>query len=198
MDARNTEEPTSPFAFLNGPSIEVAPRLLGCRLVREVDGQKLVARIVEAEAYDQTDPASHSYRGPSPRSAVMFGPAGYWYVYISYGLHFCCNVATGPTGHGAGVLIRAIEPLEGEEQMVLNRGGIIGRNITNGPGKLCQALKVDKSLSGYNVRDLPFQLVLNEPLSADEIVQTTRIGISQAIDQPWRFYIKGNPYVSRR
>lgn len=188
----------SDWSFLQDSSLVAAPRLLGCRLVRTIDGQRLVARIVEVEAYDQADPASHSYRGKSARNAVMFGPAGHWYVYFSYGLHYCCNVATGPDGHGAGVLLRAVEPVEGSEQMAINRGGIIGRTMTNGPGKLTQALGVDRSLNGHNVRRPPFQLVLADPLPAAAIVQTTRVGISQAAEQPWRFYIKNNPYVSKK
>lgn len=186
------------LSFLSGSSLEAAPRLLGCRLIRHLAGQRLVAKIVEVEAYDQTDPASHSFRGPTKRNAVMFGPAGHWYVYFTYGMHYCCNVATGPDGHGAGVLIRAVEPLEGTEQMVKNRGGMIGRNMTNGPGKVCQALAVDFALSGHDVNRPPFQLEAAEPLPADQIVQTTRVGISRAADQPWRFYIKDNPYVSKR
>src|SRR5882757_7921267 len=96
------------FEFLKLPSYEVAPRLLGCELVRELNGQRLVGRIVETEAYDQTDAASHSYKGETPRTSVMFGPAGQLYVYFTYGMHFCMNVVTGEVGHGAAVLIRAL------------------------------------------------------------------------------------------
>ena len=96
------------------------------------------------------------------------------------------------------MLIRAVEPLEGQEQMVLNRNGMIGHNLTNGPGKVCQALSVDRQLSGHDLREAPFQLVLQPPLPPEEIVQTTRVGISKATSQLWRFYIKDNPYVSKR
>lgn len=107
--------------LLSLPAEIAAPRLLGCELIREIDGQKLVARIVETEAYDQTDEASHSYKGNTPRTSVMFGPAGFLYVYFTYGMHYCMNVVTGPDGYGAAVLIRALEPLRGVEIMVSNR-----------------------------------------------------------------------------
>lgn len=183
--------------FLSGPSAAVAPRLLGCLLVRELDGHKLVGRIVETEAYDQTDAASHSYRGRTPRTDVMFGPAGHVYVYFTYGMHYCMNVVCGPTGEGTAVLIRAIEPVEGEEYMAMNRHGKTGVQVTNGPAKVCQALGIDKEWNGHNLGDAPLQLIEQAPVSADEIVQTTRIGITQAKDVPWRFYLRDNPYVSR-
>lgn len=186
------------WSFLEGSSLAAAPRLLGCQLVRKLGQQRLVAKIVEVEAYDQTDPASHSHRGQTVRNAVMFGPAGRLYVYFTYGMHFCCNISTGAVGHGAGVLIRAVEPLEGQEQMARNRNGMIGHNLTNGPGKVCQALSVDRQLSGHDLREAPFQLALQPLLPLKQIVQTTRVGISKAADQPWRFYIKDNPYVSKR
>lgn len=185
------------FAVLEGPVDEVAPRLLGCYLVRELEGRRLVGRIVETEAYDQTDAASHSYRGETERTRVMFGPAGFLYVYFTYGMHYCCNVVVGPPGRGAAVLIRAIEPLEGEAAMAANRKGIQGPPMTNGPAKLCYALGIDKRLNGHNLQDSPLQLIVNDALPQGEIVQTMRIGITQAKDVPWRFYLKDNPYVSK-
>lgn len=182
---------------LAGPSHEVAPRLLGCELIREIDGQEIRCRIVETEAYDQHDVASHSYRGETPRTAVMFGPAGHLYVYFTYGMHYCCNIVTGPTGHGAAVLLRAVEPLSGEEIMSIGRGGKTGIEISNGPAKLCQALQINKAWNGHNLRQMPLRLILKSSLSVQEIIQTTRIGISQAQDVPWRFYIRGNPYISK-
>ncbi|HVS58762.1 MAG TPA: DNA-3-methyladenine glycosylase [Candidatus Saccharimonadales bacterium] len=186
----------SDFAFLDGKSTDVAPRLLGCYLVRELDGQRLVGKIVETEAYDQTDAASHSYRGRTPRTDVMFGPSGHVYVYFTYGMHYCMNVVCGPVGHGAAVLIRAIEPLEGENIMSSNRHGIMGPSLTNGPAKLCYALGVDKTMNGHDLHKSPLQLVINPPVPAKSIVHTTRIGITKDAHRPWRFYLKDNLYVS--
>ena len=183
---------------LSGPAAVVAPRLLGCELVRELDGHVLRGRIVETEAYDQTDAASHSYKGQTPRTDVMFGPAGHLYVYFTYGMHYCCNIVVGGKGHGAAVLIRAIEPLEGQEIMGRNRHGAMGQNLTNGPAKLCQGLKIDKRFNGHDLRETPLRLALKPALTQDQIVQTTRIGISRAADVPWRFYEKDNIFVSKR
>lgn len=179
----------------------VAPRLLGCQLVREVDGARLAGRIVETEAYSQTDAASHSYKGRTPRTEIMFGPPGFLYVYFTYGMHYCCNVVTGPAGQGAAVLIRAIEPLEGEAVMADNRyngHSRSGIDLTNGPAKLCQALQINKTWNGHDLRRSPLRLVVQHPVPQRHIVQATRVGISQAKDVPWRFYIKGNRYVSKQ
>jgi len=182
--------------FLNSSAEVAAPRLLGCLLERELDGQTLTGRIVETEAYDQSDVASHSYKGRTPRTAVMFGQYGHLYVYFTYGMHYCCNVVVGPPGHGSAVLIRALEPLTGEELMAHNRGRS-GTDLTNGPAKLCQALAIDKRLNGHDLRQTPLRLIRQPALVPEQIIQTTRIGISQAQDRPWRFYVDGNPYVSR-
>lgn len=183
--------------LLAGPAEEVAPRLLGCELVRELDGRILRGRIVETEAYDQSDAASHSYKGRTQRTDVMFGPAGSLYVYFTYGMHYCCNVVTGPAGHGAAVLIRALEPLEGEAIMTANRNGIAGHAVTNGPAKLCQALGIDKRLNGHDLSRAPLRCIIKPSISQTDIVQTTRVGISQAKDMPWRFYIRNNGFVSK-
>lgn len=185
-------------AILEGNAWEVAPLLLGSLLVRELDdGRQLIGKIVEVEAYDQTDAASHSYKGQTPRTDVMFGPAGHLYVYFTYGMHYCCNVVTGPIGHGSAVLIRALEPLEGIDVMEQNRRGRTGLELTNGPAKLCEAYQIDRSWNGHDLNKTPLQLILREPVPQNEIMQTTRIGINKAKDVPWRFYLKGNPYVSR-
>ncbi|MGC1176640.1 MAG: DNA-3-methyladenine glycosylase [Candidatus Saccharimonadales bacterium] len=184
-------------AILTAPAEVVAPRLLGCEIIREIDGQKLIGRIVETEAYDQADAASHSYRGQTPRTAVMFGPAGYLYVYFTYGMHYCCNIVTGETGHGSAVLIRALQPLAGADTMSRFRRGLSSQQLTDGPAKICQALQIDKKQNGHDLRRLPLQLIIKPPLAQTDIIQTTRIGISQAQDVPWRFYIKDNPYVSK-
>jgi DNA-3-methyladenine glycosylase len=184
------------FRFLEQPAHEVAPRLLGCELVRELNGQQLIGRIVETEAYDQTDPASHSYRGRTPRTEVMFGSPGFLYVYFTYGMHYCMNVVVGKPGHGAAVLIRAIEPIAGERLMRANRKDREELHITNGPAKLTQALAIDSTFNGHNLHLEPLQLIIKPALPASRIVQTSRVGITHAKDVPWRFYIKKNSFVS--
>lgn len=186
----------SDFNFLDGTAEEVAPRLLGCVLLRHHGNEIVSGMIVETEAYDQTDAASHSYRGETARTSVMFGEAGHLYVYFTYGMHYCANVVTGKKGHGSGVLIRALEPIDGEDVMQLKRGNKPTRQLTNGPAKLCQALDIDMRLSRHDLTKPPLQLIIKPPLDKKDIVQTVRVGISQAKDVPWRFYIKGNSYVS--
>lgn len=183
--------------FLTKSAQLVAPQLLGSLLIRDIDGQKLVGRIVETEAYDQADTASHSFKGPTPRTEIMFGPPGFAYVYFTYGMHFCFNIVTGPVGHGSAVLIRALEPLEGLDVMKDNRGRQDVHELMNGPAKLCQAFAIDRQLNKHDLTKPPLQLQLTKPLSHAQIVQTTRIGISQAIHEPWRWYIKGNSFVSK-
>jgi DNA-3-methyladenine glycosylase len=185
------------FDLLNDAPELVAQRLLGAILARELDGQTVRVRIVETEAYHQNDAASHSYRGRTTRTEVMFGPAGHLYVYFTYGMHYCMNVVTGPEGEGSAVLIRAVESLDGQTYMALNRPGHGGVTLTNGPAKLCQALAIDKSMNGHDLRQPPCRLLLQPALPAADIVQTVRIGISQAQDVPWRFYVRDNPYVSQ-
>lgn len=184
------------FKILESDSVSVARRLLGSHLVREIDGQRLAVKIVETEAYHERDPASHSYNGRTPRTDVMFGPAGHLYVYFTYGMHYCMNVVTGERGEGSAVLIRAVEPLEGEAIMRANRRGPDGVNITNGPAKLCQAMRVDRTMNGHDLHLSPLQLLLQPAVPDTDIITTTRIGISKAKDEPWRFYLKDNPYVS--
>lgn len=185
------------WGLLSGDAVTVAPRLLGALLVRELNGRRFAGKIVEAEAYDQADAASHSYRGRTARTEVMFGPAGHLYVYFTYGMHYCCNVVTGSVGHGSAVLIRAVEPVEGIELIrEMRRSGVSDANLTNGPGKLCQAFGIDKALNGHDLREVPLRLILQPPIPASQIIQTTRIGITQARDRLWRFYLKGNRFVS--
>jgi len=186
----------SPLSFLSESSLVVAPKLLGCVLERQLGDETLRVRIVETEAYDQTDVASHSYNGETPRTSVMFGEPGHLYVYFTYGMHYCCNVVTGPKGHGAAVLIRAVEPLDGEATMTELRGHKSGAELTNGPAKTCQALMIDKALNSHNLADSPLVLLPGSLKKNETIVQTTRIGLSKGTDMPWRFYIKDNPYVS--
>ena len=210
--------------FLENPSNVAAPLLLGCTLTRTItlngEKHKLVARIVETEAYDQDDPASHAFGGPSERNAAMFGPAGHLYVYVSYGMHHCCNVVCGPEGFGSGCLVRAVEPLEGVEVMrELREAGRAGkahtghagkeqaerarkhplklRDLTNGPGKVCAALGIDKGLYGHDLTVEPLVLEFAPLLPGETIGRSPRVGISKNIDAPKRFFIEGNEFVSR-
>ena len=210
--------------FLENPSDVAAPLLLGCTLTRTItlngEKHKLVARIVETEAYDQDDPASHAFGGPSDRNAAMFGPAGHLYVYVSYGMHHCCNVVCGSEGFGSGCLVRAVEPLEGVEVMrELREAGRAGkaqagragkeqaerarkhplklRDLTNGPGKVCAALGIDKELYGHDLTVEPLVLDFAPLLPGEIIGSSPRVGISKNIDAPKRFFIEGNVFVSR-
>lgn len=182
--------------FLAGSAYQVAPRLLGCILERQIDGHTVRVRIVETEAYDQTDVASHSYKGRTTRTEVMFGPAGFLYVYFTYGMHYCCNIVVGEEGYGAAVLIRAVEPLIGTELIEQQRGKT-GAEATNGPAKLCRALGIDKKMNGHDLRTGNLRLTICPAIPQKLVASTTRIGISQGKDVPWRFYISGNPYVSK-
>ena len=182
---------------LSGDPDSVAKRLLGCYINRSLGNKKIVCKIVETEAYDQLDPASHSYRGMTPRNSIMFGEAGYLYVYFSYGIHYCMNVVTGVEGHASAVLIRAVEPISGLDAIRANRPNISKeRMLTNGPGKVCQALAVDLDFNGHDLTRQPLTLTLRSRLASSQIVIGPRIGITKAADLPWRFFVKDNPYVS--
>lgn len=183
-------------SFLNQDATTVARKLLGCELVCEVDGGTIRVRIVETESYDQADAASHSYRGKTARTDVMFGPSGHLYVYFTYGMHYCSNVVTGQDGEGSAVLIRAVEPLEGAG-ILERRRGKAGKEVTNGPAKLCQALGIDTTLNGHDLRNSPVRLVTGHVYSDEQITRTTRIGISRAKEDLRRFYVTASPYVSR-
>ena len=173
---------------------EVAQRLIGLTLL--VDG--VGGRIVETEAYDRNDPASHAFPGPTARNAVMFGPPGHAYVYRSYGIHWCLNFVCREEGHGAGVLIRAIEPTEGIARMRERRGVEDLRLLCSGPGKLGQALAIDASLNGKRLDAPPFRLLAPGPREHPVVLAVgPRIGISKAVDRPWRFGEKGSRYWSR-
>lgn len=184
------------FAWLATPAEQAAKRLLGCELVREIDGHTLRVRIVETEAYDQADEASHTYNGRTKRNDAMFKSAGHLYVYFTYGMHHCLNIVCGPDGFGSGVLVRAVEPIEGSD-IIEARRGMTGINCTNGPGKICAALGVDRSLSGHDLSTPPIQLVQRPALAPTAITTGPRVGISKAVHELRRFYITGNPYVSK-
>lgn len=170
---------------------KVAERLIGATLLVEGVG----GRIVEVEAYDREDPASHSFSGPNPRNASMFGPPGRAYVYRSYGVHWCMNFVCMEKGHGAGVLIRAIEPLAGIELMRARRGVQDVRLLCSGPGRVCQALAVTRAHDSMKLSEPPFQLMA--ATGPVEVISGPRIGISKAVDVPWRFGLKDSKFWSR-
>ncbi len=185
--------------FFARPPETVARELLGCVLVRRLGGAILRGRIVETEAYSAAnDPASHAYRGRTPRNNIMFGPPGLAYIYFIYGKNFCLNVVTEPEGKAGAVLIRALEPLEGIPLMQRFRGTSVLKQLTSGPGKLCQAFGIDRALNGIDLLGNQLYLIKGLPVDREEIVVTTRVGISTGQDLPWRFYLRGSPYVSRR
>ncbi len=200
-----TPAPLDAAWFLQS-TLDVARGLLGALLVRELPEGRLTGRIVETEAYLQDDPACHGVRERdgvcchrrTKRNAAMFGPPGHAYVYFTYGNHFLMNVVTQAEGVPEAVLIRALEPLEGMELMARHRGLDHPRLLTNGPGKLAQALRIDGVLDGHDLRLPPLLLLPGDAIPSAHVTATPRIGISRAIDRPWRFYISGNEWVSRR
>ncbi|MBW6458041.1 MAG: DNA-3-methyladenine glycosylase [FCB group bacterium] len=184
----------------------VARRLLGMHFVRILgNGTRIAGRIVETEAYaEKDDPASHSYRGRTPRNAVMFMPGGHLYVYFTYGMHYCCNVVTGPEGRGEAVLIRALEPLEGVDSMIRQRYGQdeITRerfgNLTNGPAKLCAAMGIDRNMNGTDLLSGECRIEAGIAVPDEQIVSAPRIGIGRGGDLLWRYYDSRNTWVSKR
>lgn len=171
----------------------VARQLIGVRLL--VNG--VGGTIVETEAYDDEDPASHSFSGPSTRNAAMFGPPGCAYVYRSYGIHWCINFVCREAGHGAGVLIRALEPTDGLDLMRARRGQDAIGLLCAGPGRLGQALAIKHDMNGMRLDQPPFALSAPEPALDLAVVVGPRIGISKAVDQPWRFGLAGSRFLSR-
>jgi DNA-3-methyladenine glycosylase len=151
---------------------------------------------VETEAYEQGDPASHSYHGRTARTEVMFGPAGYLYVYFTYGIHFCANVVTGRRGEGSAVLLRAGEPLEGLDAMAERRGTANPRLLCSGPARLCQALAIDGAAGGEDLV-AGEGIWLERGTAVTAISEGPRVGIRQAAEKPWRFWETGDPFVSR-
>ncbi|MEP6758659.1 MAG: DNA-3-methyladenine glycosylase [Actinomycetota bacterium] len=180
------------------PAPVVAPALLGRHLVRRFDDGSLArVRIVETEAYEPDDPASHSFRGQTRRNAAMFGPAGHLYVYLVYGIHHALNVVTGPVGHGAAVLLRAAEPLEGLDAMTSRRGTPDPRALCRGPGRLAQALGVDRRLDGSDlVGSSVLWLEPGRPVRADRISGTQRVGLSVGTQTRWRWLETGSRWAT--
>jgi DNA-3-methyladenine glycosylase len=178
-------------AFFKRSVHDVAPDLIGAvLLVGGVGG-----RIVEVEAYHHTDPAAHSYRGPTVRNAVMFGPPGFTYVYRSYGIHWCVNFVCEPTGSASAVLIRAIEPTTGLPTMRRRRGIADDRLLCSGPGRVCEALRITRAQNGLALDAPPFALFAR--LGVEEVVVGPRIGITKAADKPWRYGLKDSRYLSK-
>jgi DNA-3-methyladenine glycosylase len=178
-------------AFFARSVHEVAPELIGATLLFDGVG----GMIVEVEAYDQDDPASHGFRGRTERNAVMFGPAGFAYVYRSYGIHWCLNFVCAEPGRADAVLIRALEPTHGLDVMRTRRGIAAKRSLASGPGKLCQALGVTREHNALPLDERPFELLPRT--AAPSIVTGPRIGITRAIDRPWRYGLERSPYLSR-
>ena len=170
---------------------DVAPELIGVTLL--VDG--VGGRIVEVEAYDHEDPASHGFRGRTDRNASMFGPPGHAYVYRSYGIHWCLNLVCEEVGVANAVLLRALEPTRGLEQMRARRGLEDERLLCSGPGRLCQALGVTREQDGLALDRPPFELLARD--SPVEVVNGPRIGITRAVDLPWRYVESGSRFLSR-
>lgn len=177
----------------SAPAQLVAPQLIGVTLL--VDG--VGGRIVEVEAYDGDEPASHCFTGETPRNFAMFGPAARSYVYQSHGLHWCLNVVCREPGHGAGVLIRALQPVAGLELMRARRGMDDERLLCAGPGRLCQALAVTRGFNNLPLDQAPFALLARDPVRRPEVLAGPRIGISKAVDLPWRFVEAGSRFLSK-
>jgi DNA-3-methyladenine glycosylase len=207
MSPRSSRPPTSsrpsravlPRSFYRRPSLAVARDLLGRTLVRTLpDGTRLAGRIVEAEAYREDDPASHSYRGRTARTDVMFGLPGRLYVYFTYGMHFCMNVVTGEDGEGSAVLLRAVEPLEGLDRMAEHRGVEAPRLLCSGPGRLCQAFAVGREQNGADLVSGPhLRIERGTPAGDGDVLAGPRVGLTVALEQPWRFVVATSRFLSR-
>ena len=194
-----------PRSFYEPSAKTVAPRLLGHWLIRQTQDGPCGGCIVETEAYLADDPACHAARGLTPRNRVMFGPPGHGYVYLIYGMHYCVNAVCHPAGVAEAVLIRAIEPVFGEEWMQVRRPAAKSVNLTNGPAKLCAAMDITRPLNGVDLCNPQAELVIAENPGVKKfrrergpVVAVPRIGITKAVEWPLRFYLAGSASVSRR
>ncbi|MCD6162225.1 MAG: DNA-3-methyladenine glycosylase [candidate division Zixibacteria bacterium] len=185
-------------SFYKRPTLEAAVNLLGKILIYNINGEQLGGRLVELEAYiGEDDPACHACRGMTPRNEIMYGNAGYLYVYFTYGNHYMLNIVTERKGFPAAVLIRGLEPLYGIEAMKRNRGVKKLSDVSSGPGKLAKALNITTAQKGLDVAGNTIY-VLDDKKHIDNIWHSTRIGIGDnGADKKWRFYINGNPHVSK-
>ena len=191
--------------FYKRELLTVAKELLGKVLVKKDENKILAGRIVEVEAYNgETDEAAHTYNGKTKRNEVMFDEGGLLYVYFTYGAHYCCNVVTGVEGKGTAVLIRAVQPIAGIETMIQNRfkRKLLNDkeifNLTSGPGKVCSAFDINKNHSGIDLTGDKIYLVKSKLKEHEQIGVSRRIGITRSVDLPWRYFIKGNPYLSKK
>jgi DNA-3-methyladenine glycosylase len=191
---------TLPVAFFRRPAEVVAADLLGKVVVSTVGGRITSGRIVETEAYlGYDDPASHGYlHRRNTRNEALFGPPGLWYVYLSYGMHWCANLVCQRAGLASAVLLRALEPLEGLDVMRRRRGPMPDRQLCAGPGRLCQALGIRRSLDGIPMATGPVVVLRGEALPEASILATPRIGITKAADWPLRFHLAGSLWTSRK
>ncbi|MDP2365466.1 MAG: DNA-3-methyladenine glycosylase [Ignavibacteria bacterium] len=202
-----TQSPVLPRKFYTRPVLIVAKDLLGKVLIKKQGNSIIAGRIIEVEAYDGSasggDKASHSFNGKTKRNEVMFNEGGYFYVYFTYGAHYCCNVVTGKSNHGAAVLIRAVEPIIGINEMIENRFGRVLKsekeiyNLTSGPGKICKAFNFNKEHSGLDLTNSSIYIVNQPKIKKNRIGVSKRIGITKSVNLPWRFFEIGNPYLSR-
>jgi DNA-3-methyladenine glycosylase len=200
MIASRRRAATLPVRFFARPADVVAKELLGAVIVSRAGGALTSGRIVETEAYlGYDDPASHGFRGrKNDRNAAIFGPPGSWYVYLSYGVHWCANLVCARKGEAAAVLIRALEPIEGLDSMRVRRGGAPDAQLCSGPGKLCQALGITRGLDGAMMRSSDAVVQTGEVVQESAIAATPRIGITKAAEWPLRFILAGSPHLSRR
>ncbi len=183
----------------------VAKELLGKLLVRKIGRKHLTGKIVEVEAYEgSVDEAAHTYSGKTKRNKVMFNEGGFLYVYFTYGMHFCSNVVAGKLNEGNAVLLRAVEPVNGIDQMTINRfkkkniSAVEFNNLTNGPAKICSAFGIARSENGTDLTGKEIFILDSPKLSENKIAASTRIGIKKSVDLPWRYYIKNNSFLSRK
>ncbi len=193
-------------SFYLRPTLTVAKDLLGKYFVRNIRRKKLIGKIVEVEAYlGENDPASHAFNGRTRRNDVMFWRGGHLYVYFTYGMHFCANIVSEEEGKGRAVLLRAVEPIEGIEimkryrKMKLKKGQSAAEvNVTNGPAKLCEAFNIKREQNGTDLLGQEIYITKGESIPKSKIISSKRIGITNGSKKKWRFYIKENPFVSKK